>query len=160
MSALSRRELLTGLGKRKGSDKVRAPYIPSEVSFEPCKSCDAPCVERCPENVLFRDEEGIPSLSFKEGGCSYCVECLKACPEGVISDPKVKIRAELRIEPERCSAWQGVLCFSCKEPCLDNAIRFNGLYKPVILPDRCTACGYCVSVCPTNAIRVIPHASA
>ncbi|HIQ30802.1 MAG TPA: 4Fe-4S dicluster domain-containing protein, partial [Aquifex aeolicus] len=39
---------------------------------------------------------------------------------------------------------------------LDNAIKFEGLGKPVILQDRCTSCGFCVSTCPAGAIEVVP----
>jgi ferredoxin-type protein NapF len=156
MSTVSRRELLTGLRKGNKASALRPPYTGPESDFELCKSCHAPCVEACPEGVLLLDGEGIPVISFKRGGCSYCGECLKACPHGVMDPRNERIRAEVSIDPSTCSAWQGVLCFSCKEPCLDNAIKFTGLYKPVILADRCSACGYCVPLCPTGAIRVVP----
>jgi ferredoxin-type protein NapF len=51
-----------------------------------------------------------------------------------------------------------VICFSCKEPCIDDAILFNGMFNPVIDMDKCTGCGFCLGRCPTLAIdfTVIP----
>ncbi len=157
---MNRRQLLTGFVKGKERSFIRPPYTSVQTDFSPCKECDAPCVEVCEEGVLFRDGEGVPALSFEKRGCSYCGKCLEACPHGVISESSQTIRAKVQIDPQRCSAWNGVLCFSCKEPCLDNAIKFNGLYKPLILPDRCTSCGFCVSVCPTGAIKVVVNEDA
>ena len=34
----------------------------------------------------------------------------------------------------------------------DNAILFNGMFNPVIDDEKCTACGFCLSRCPTQAI--------
>ena len=44
--------------------------------------------------------------------------------------------------------------FSCKDPCVDNAIDFQGLFNPTIDLTKCTSCGFCVSVCPTDAIKL------
>lgn len=153
---MNRRELLTAfLPSSKRTGVLRPPYTDENTDYKACKECEAPCIKECETGVILRDEEGYPSISFSRGGCTYCGRCAEVCPKGVLSCSKPgKIRAEVRINPERCSAWKGVLCFSCKEPCLDNAIKFEGLYKPVILPERCTSCGFCLSVCPTEAIWV------
>ncbi len=45
------------------------------------------------------------------------------------------------------------MCFSCKDPCLSNAIEFLGMFRPSIKADLCTGCGFCVSVCPTQAVH-------
>lgn len=140
---------------------VRPPYSDEETDFSPCRDCDAPCVEVCETGIMFRDEEGAPALSFTNSGCSFCGACAESCGKGVLSPDKPRsIRAEVYINPKRCSAWQGVLCFSCKEPCLDNAIRFEGLYKPVVLKDKCSSCGFCIPVCPTGAIEVKVHGTS
>ena len=39
------------------------------------------------------------------------------------------------------------MCFSCKDPCLDNAIDFKAMFMPEI-NDKCTSCGFCLSRCP------------
>ncbi len=154
---MNRRELLTAFvpSSKEKEKPLRPPYTDKETDFTPCKECEAPCIKACETGIIVRDEEGFPSLDFSKGGCSYCEECAKVCPHGVLSLEKGKnIRAKIFINPKRCSAWAKVLCFSCKEPCIDNAIKFEGLYKPVIVEGRCTSCGFCVSVCPTGAIEV------
>jgi len=63
------------------------------------------------------------------------------------------INATFRIATQGCVAHHGVICFSCKEPCIDDAILFNGMFNPVIDMDRCTGCGFCVGRCPAQAIE-------
>lgn len=58
-----------------------------------------------------------------------------------------------------CIAFaQNVVCRSCGDACGEAAIRFapriNGAACPVILTERCTACGDCVPACPTSAISL------
>ncbi len=156
---MNRRELFKAFlpsGGESRKEVVRPPHTDEKTDFSACRECEGFCVQVCETGVLLRDEEGAPYLSFDRSGCSYCGECARVCPEGVISERKEKgIRARLTIDPRLCSAWNHTLCFSCKEPCLDDAIRFQGLSKPVILQDRCTSCGFCFSLCPTGAIRVV-----
>jgi ferredoxin-type protein NapF len=51
-------------------------------------------------------------------------------------------------------SWNNTMCFSCKDPCLEDAIFFNAMFKPIINENKCTNCGFCVSVCPSNAIFI------
>ena len=46
------------------------------------------------------------------------------------------------------------MCFSCKDPCLDDAIQFLGMFRPEIDENLCTSCGFCLKVCPTDAITL------
>jgi ferredoxin-type protein NapF len=62
------------------------------------------------------------------------------------------LHAIFKISLEACVAHHGVICHSCKEPCIDDAILFNGMFNPVIDDEKCTACGFCISRCPTQAI--------
>lgn len=55
-----------------------------------------------------------------------------------------------------CLAWNQTMCYSCKEACREDAIQFNGLFKPVILEEKCTYCGDCTLVCPVGSITVVP----
>lgn len=55
-----------------------------------------------------------------------------------------------------CLAWNQTMCYSCKEACMEDAIQFNGLFKPVILEEKCTYCGDCAPVCPVASLTVIP----
>ena len=63
------------------------------------------------------------------------------------------------IQIGQCIAFaQNVVCRSCGDACGEAAIRFSpridGAACPVILSERCTACGECVPVCPTSAISL------
>lgn len=49
------------------------------ITIEQCKHCKkAKCIEACPENALFYDEEGRVVCS--EEKCTGCGLCEKACP--------------------------------------------------------------------------------
>ena len=143
---------------------VRPPYAESESFFQSkCPSCESKsCVTSCDEKIIFIADDGTPTLSFKQNGCTFCDECAKACDEGVLSlendHTAEQLNAVFRISLEGCVAHHGVICSSCKEPCIDDAILFNGMFAPVIDEDRCTGCGFCISRCPTQAIsfNVIP----
>ncbi|MEW6513664.1 MAG: 4Fe-4S dicluster domain-containing protein [Pseudomonadota bacterium] len=58
-----------------------------------------------------------------------------------------------------CIAFaQNVVCRSCGDACGEAAIRFSpridGAACPVVLAERCTACGECVPACPASAISL------
>ena len=57
-----------------------------------------------------------------------------------------------------CLANRGVVCRSCGEACDEGAIRFRlrvgSAAEPQVEQAACTGCGYCVSVCPVQALRV------
>ncbi|HFC03636.1 MAG TPA: ferredoxin-type protein NapF, partial [Nitratifractor salsuginis] len=91
-------------------------------------------------------------------GCTFCEECAEVCEAGVLSltEGQERINARFIISTESCMAHHGTICFSCKEPCLEEAILFAGMFNPVIDDDRCTGCGFCLSRCPTGAITFQP----
>lgn len=57
-----------------------------------------------------------------------------------------------------CLAEQGVECRLCGEGCDAGAIRFpprrGGVAAPVIDGTRCTACGDCLALCPSGALKL------
>ena len=141
---------------------VRPPYGLSESLFQSeCPTCESKaCVASCEEKIIFIGEDGTAQLSFASSGCTFCDACAKVCEQGVLSLEKSiyteKIAATFRINTQDCVAHNQVICFSCKEPCIDDAILFNGMFNPVIDMDLCTGCGFCISVCPVNAIECSP----
>ena len=64
----------------------------------------------------------------------------------------------------RCFARRDIACQLCRDVCETDAIRFSltlgRVAVPLVDPDRCTACGECVPVCPVSAITVGAGASA
>ncbi|MEA3522978.1 MAG: ferredoxin-type protein NapF [Campylobacterota bacterium] len=158
MSELSRRGFFGALGtKTVGKEiKIRPPYATDETLFgTACPECDGVCATLCEEEIIKIGKDKIPYLDFSKSGCTYCEECIDACEPNVLHDINAPIQATIRIYESKCMSWQSVMCFSCKEPCLDDAIIFDGLFKPVIDVEKCTACGFCLDKCPSNAIEIV-----
>ena len=134
---------------------IRPPYNRDNSLFDKeCINCEkTPCITFCEEDIIKLSDDKTPFLDFLDSGCTYCEKCLKACPSDVLSDKKEKIKVKIEIDITKCISWDSVMCFSCKELCLDNAIDFLGLFRPEI-NEKCTNCGFCISVCPTNAITI------
>ena len=133
---------------------IRPPYTVVDTTFEECKTCAALCVNVCEEKIIRTDSHGVPFLDFSANGCSDCQKCLEACTPNVLNDPQRFIEAKARISTMSCMSHHDTICFSCKEPCMENAIVFEGMFRPIIIPDKCTGCGYCIAVCPSAAIAM------
>jgi len=142
---------------------VRPPYGESESAFQnKCIVCESKaCVASCDEKIIVIAQDGTPELTFEKNGCTFCEACALACTEGVLSLAHTHnaelLNAVFRISTEACVAHHGVICHACKEPCIDDAILFNGMFNPVIDDDRCTGCGFCISRCPTQAIGYMSY---
>lgn len=158
---MKRRELFSSLtssfSKKEKQEKIiRPPYFQSEaIFFTNCTDCEGFCSTACEENIIFIQEDSTPKLDFSSSGCTYCDECAIACPNEVLKvDYKKNIDVKIEIDVLSCLSWNQTMCFSCKDPCLDDAIDFLGMFRPSI-NDNCTSCGFCIKVCPTGAIKII-----
>ena len=156
---MQRRELFSSLfsSKEKREPKpelIRPPYFKDEDSFlNMCIECEGICSTVCEENIIVLHNDKTPYLVFDSLGCTFCDACALACPKGVLSlEHKNNIDAIFEIDMLKCLSWNTTMCFSCKDPCLNNAIEFLRMFRPSIKFDLCTGCGFCVSVCPTQAI--------
>jgi len=141
---------------------VRPPYGLDESIFQKeCVICESKaCVSSCEEKIILIQEDGTPMLNFTKSGCTFCEACALVCESNVLrlqhTHTSEKLNATFHISTQACVAHNGVICFSCKEPCIDDAILFNGMFNPVIDMDRCTGCGFCLGRCPTLAIDFTP----
>ncbi|MEA3491901.1 MAG: ferredoxin-type protein NapF [Campylobacterota bacterium] len=168
----SRRDFFTAFRKPADliSDKasredliVRPPYGSNESLFQSeCPSCESQaCVTSCEQEIIIIRADKTPMLNFNKTGCTFCEDCAEACPVAVLTldhhHTAQQINASFRISTEGCVAHHGVVCFSCKEPCIDDAILFNGMFNPVIDDGKCTGCGYCLGRCPTQAITYLAN---
>ncbi len=158
---MERRELFSSLVSSFKKDEkqeniLRPPYYENEnIFFTNCKNCSGLCATVCEENIIFIKEDFTPKLDFSFSGCTYCDECATACPNEVLQiEHKKNIDAKIEIDILNCLSWNKTMCFSCKDPCLDNAIDFLAMFRPSI-NSNCTACGFCIKSCPTNAIKII-----
>jgi ferredoxin-type protein NapF len=158
---MERRELFSSLAssfkqKEKQEKILRPPYFQDEsIFFTNCTSCEGLCSTACEENIIVIQKDSTPKLDFSNSGCSYCDECAKVCPNEVLNlEYKKNIDAKIEIDVLSCLAWNQTMCFSCKDPCLDDAIDFLAMFRPSI-NDKCSSCGFCIKVCPTNAIKIV-----
>jgi len=144
--------------KKKPSLFLRPPYYKDIEAFDKeCINCiDKACASACDEQIIVIEAGGTPILNYTKSGCTFCQECALVCELGVLQvENERKVNATFIINKQSCLAHNQSVCFSCKEPCIDNAIIFRGMFEPIIDIDKCTACGFCLSRCPTNAIEYI-----
>ncbi|WP_353663107.1 ferredoxin-type protein NapF [Hydrogenimonas sp. SS33] len=138
---------------------LRPPYCGDPSLFQSlCPGCETKaCAGACEEEIILIDEKGIPFLDFSRRGCTFCDACADVCEADVLSDKSLNfIDTNVEIDILKCLAWQQVMCNSCKDPCLEHAITFLGLFRPEIDMNRCTGCGWCNTVCPADAISFVP----
>jgi ferredoxin-type protein NapF len=160
---MERRELFSFLsssiqGDVKGKKQriIRPPYYDDKDAFDKeCHKCDGKCASFCQEQIIVIAEDKTPFLDFSEGGCTYCDECANVCEYDVLFlQNKHTIDANVTIDEKSCLSWQGVMCFSCKDPCLEDAIEFQAMFMPHIDEQKCTSCGFCISRCPSASITI------
>lgn len=58
----------------------------------------------------------------------------------------------------RACTWGCLWLGDCVRACTFDAIRLNAVGLPVVLPERCTACGDCVDACPKGLFVLMPLA--
>ena len=157
---MQRRELFSSLASsvkntKKQEKLLRPPYFGDESLFHnECSKCEAKCATVCEEEIIKIADDKTPYIVFSQNGCTYCDECAIACEFGVLNlEDKKLLNAVVTINKDKCISWHHTMCFSCKDPCLDNAIDFKAMFMPVI-NDKCTACGFCINRCPTDAIDI------
>jgi ferredoxin-type protein NapF len=135
---------------------IYPPYFEKKSDFDICLECETKeCVDACSEKIIVIEDEK-PIIKFTNRGCTFCDDCAVACPKDVlkIENKKEKLNCELIINPKKCMAWNQTICFACQDVCVDRAIDFYGMFNPIINEEKCTSCGFCVGVCPSDAIEV------
>jgi len=160
---MERRELFSFLSSSlKGEEKqekeilLRPPYYGDINAFDTeCQKCDGKCATLCQEQIIIIKDDKTPILDFSKSGCTYCDDCATACEFDVLNiEDKKDIDANIVINNSNCLSWNATMCFSCKDPCLEDAIEFKAMFMPRIDLSKCTACGFCISRCPTLAIDI------
>lgn len=157
--AKSRRDIFTALSPNRGEvveAKIRLPYCDDLSLFQKyCTQCtEKPCVDVCEQEIIKIDDGGVPYLSFELQGCTFCDDCIEPCPEDFLDANLPTIQGKIELNILKCFSWNQTMCFSCKDPCIDDAISFIGLFRPTIDEEKCTNCGFCLKVCPADAITI------
>ncbi|MBT4890816.1 MAG: ferredoxin-type protein NapF [Rhodospirillales bacterium] len=165
VSAISRAGFLRG---RFNSDSttIRPPWAVFETELtDQCMGL-ASCVDACPEGIIIKGRGGIPEISFASGECTFCGDCAKACPVGLLGlvsnkDEVQRPHWELHLSvSDVCISDKGVVCHICPEKCDAKAIGFDRtaargiLGKPNINQSICTGCGACIAPCPVGALSL------
>jgi len=92
-----------------------------------CNHCDdAPCVEICPTNALFRRPDGI--VDFDGAACIGCDSCMQACPyDALYIDPETETAAKCNFCAHRVDVG---LQPACVIACPTEAIVHGDLDDP------------------------------
>ena len=139
--------------KEKEEKLLFPPYFEETEDFEKCKECNnKPCAIECEENIIVILDEK-PVLDFSKSGCTFCDICAEVCEKEVLKKEFKKDLPKVKIDILRCVAWQKTICSMCKDICDVNAIDFLAFFNPEI-NQKCNGCGFCISVCPTDAIKI------
>ena len=98
------------------------------------------------QRFSLHDGSGIRTLVFLKGCPLRCVWCSN--PEGQSCAPQLAYRINRCIGRAACGD-------ACRTVCDVDAIHAAAEEKVSIAFDRCTACGHCVEVCPSQALRFL-----
>jgi len=114
------------------------------------------CVEACPFDAIYMGDDGLPIVDFEK--CTGCGICVKICPNGVM---KLVLKSQsifvacnsMNKGPfvKKVCGSGCIGCMLCQRNCPENAISVEDNLAEID-SEKCTACGVCISVCPTNTI--------
>ncbi len=145
---------------------LRPPGAVPEAEFEDrCIRCRK-CEQVCPyDSIKMTHGEwgikmGTPVIYAREIPCYLCMKCPPVCPTGALEPITEKENVKMgvaRINESTCLPYQGILCRACYERCpiYREAITLEDELYPKVHKDKCTGCGICENVCPTNPSSII-----
>ena len=126
------------------------------LKTERCTGCGT-CVKACPFGAI-TVVKGVAIVDNDK--CTSCELCVASCPKALIAmiplrehTYQVKCRNTTSGADTRKVCIVGCIgCQRCVKACGDDAIHMQGPLA-IIDQDKCTACGKCEAVCPTNTIH-------
>ena len=91
--------------------------------------------------------------------CTGCGMCVDVCPRNIIQmppkDQTVVVMCRNEATGKRAVQQCKTACVACKR--CEKACQFDAIHVvnncAIIDPVKCTLCGECVKVCPTNCIE-------
>jgi len=92
-----------------------------------CRHCDdPPCAEACPEEIIFKREDGIVLLDSDK--CTGCQSCIDECPYGaIVFDDENGIARKCNLCHQRVD--NGLIPACADNICLAHCIHFGDLQK-------------------------------
>lgn len=168
--SLSRRHFLRGSflnalqseqQKQQGLQVVRPPWVELANFSQKCTACSR-CIAACETQILIKGAGGYPEVDFSQGRheCSFCQACVKACevPNLFRSTDEEPWLHKVEIQPS-CLALNNIECRACQDSCESRAIRFQRNLGKAATPTldlaSCNGCGACLSVCPSQSIKLL-----
>ncbi len=139
-----------------------------------CNGCGI-CIQVCPKESIVLNPVGAsireriekPPIDIDEGKCVICGVCSSLCPEKalevMINDEKRNLVVEFNAIPQEIKFKGGVDineeicpkgCNTCEIVCMEDAIRVDESGVE-LNKEKCTFCGACALVCPSEAITLI-----
>jgi ferredoxin len=124
-----------------------------------CNGC-AICIQACPKEAInlnpvgasIRGEIEEAPVTIDLEKCVVCGLCAALCPEealGVdITAESIEFEGEISVDVDKCPKG----CNTCEEVCREDAIKIDE--KVELDEKKCTYCGACVIVCPSEAITL------
>ncbi len=137
-----------------------------------CIGCGI-CVQVCPKEAFRLNPTGASLKGYiKEDPatlnpdkCVLCGVCVALCPEDALKilvngkektlivenkglPGEIKFEGEISVDQSKCPRG----CRTCEDICREKAIKINDEIK--IDETKCTYCGSCVVVCPSEAIKL------
>ncbi|NLS11336.1 ferredoxin-type protein NapF [Vibrio sp. SM6] len=134
------------------------PWLRDPAQFlDECDRCGA-CVKVCENHIITLGSGGFPTVDFTQGECSFCYQCVKACPKPLFySQQHTPWQAEITLT-SNCLALRNVECRGCSDNCEYQAITFQlgigRVAQPQVHNERCVGCGACIAPCPTQALSL------
>ena len=122
--------------------RVRVPTACGGCEYNPNGLVDTQKAALEVNEKLFAIPTGHHKFKVGFAGCPF------DCPKSATNDVGFQGGIWPELQPEEC-----ISCGLCANSCTDGALAMeNG--KPVFDESRCTYCGDCVKVCPTEAWKV------
>jgi Na+-translocating ferredoxin:NAD+ oxidoreductase RNF subunit RnfB len=116
----------------------------------------ASCVRACPFDAMYMTDNGLPFVIDEK--CTGCGLCIPPCPKNLIElvpenrDVHIFCRSlDKGADTKKLCNVGCIACNKCDKVCPYDAITIDSFLARIDY-NRCTNCGLCVPVCPTNII--------
>lgn len=124
--------------------RVRVPVACGGCEYNPNGLVDTQRSALEVDQKLFGTETKHHKFKVAFSGCPF------DCPKAAINDVGFIGAIWPELDLAEC-----ISCGLCAKSCTEGAITMGPDGKPVFSPDRCTYCGDCVKVCPTEAWKTV-----